>query len=182
MSALLVMSMLCGCSTKDNTLVQALALRKELLSASKCSFQTEITADYGDIIHTFQADCVVDETGNLVFTVTLPESIAGISGRITQEDASLIFGDKAIAFPMLADGQISPVCSPWLFIKALRGGYFSGCGKENTGFCLYIDDSFQDHPLRFEVYTDLDMVPASVDLFWINSRILSLKIQNFVIQ
>lgn len=181
-AALLIISTFCGCSTKDDAWNQALNLRKKLLSATACSFSTEISADYGDIIHTFQMDCSVDGLGNLDFSVTAPESIAGICGSITQDGASLTFEDKALAFPMQADDQISPVCSPWLFMNALRGGYLSGCAEDDTGLCLYIDDSFRDYPLRFEVYADSDTIPTHVDFVWENNRILSLNIKNFVIQ
>lgn len=181
-AAVLSICMFCGCSTKDDTLGQALDLRKKLLSASVCSFSADIAADYGDIIHTFQVDCSVDEIGNLDFSVTYPESIAGICGLITNNGASLNFDDKVLAFPLQADGQISPVCAPWLFINALRGGYLSGFSKSDTGLCFYIDDSLHDYPLRFEIYTDLDAIPVHVDFVWENSRILSLNIKNFVIQ
>lgn len=181
-AALLILSMLCGCNAKDDTIKQATDLRSRLLSANACTFDAVITADYGDKIHTFQLECTVDRVGNLSFTVISPESISGITGQISQDGAKLTFYDNVLAFPMLADGEISPVCSPWLFMNALRGGYISGCSSSDTGLCIYIDDSFRDRPIQLEISTDKDAVPNHIELVWQNNRILSLDVQDFVIQ
>lgn len=177
----LVLCTLCGCRAKDNALEQATDLRKNLLAADGCSFQASITADYEDNVHTFQMTCSIDSNGKLNFIVNAPETISGISGWISHDGANLTFEDKVLAFPMLADGQISPVYSPWLFMNSMRGGYLSGCSEESDGLCIYIDDSFCDHPLKVEVNTDHDAIPTHVELIWQNRRILSLDIQNFVI-
>lgn len=177
----LILSTLCGCTAKGDTLEQATDLRKQLLAADGCTFQASITADYEDKVHTFQMDCSMDSTGRLDFTVTAPETISGITGYISHNGANLTFEEKILAFPMLADGQISPVYSPWLFMNSLRGGYLSGCSEEPDGLCIYIDDSFCDNPLKIEVTTDHNTIPTYAELIWQNRRILSLDIQNFVI-
>lgn len=176
---LLVLSFFSGCSSRNPGLEQATNLRANLLAADGCSFKTEIIADYGDIIHTFQMSCEVNSTGRLDFTVTAPNSISGISGFISHDGASLTFDETVLGFPMLADGEISPVCAPWLFIHSLRGGYISGCSKETDGLCIYLDDSFCDDPLKLEVRTDQNSVPTYCEFIWQNRRILSLKIHDF---
>lgn len=181
-AVILVLSMFCGCTAKDDALKQATDLRTELLTFEKCCFQAAITADYGDNIHTFQMDCTVDAEGCLSFTVTDPQTISGITGHIAEDEAALTFDDKVLAFPMLADGQISPISSPWLFLNSLRGGYLSGVSEESEGLCIYIDDSFHEYPLQLEVYTDQDVVPTHAEFIWQNSRIISLDIRNFLIQ
>lgn len=180
-TVILVFSMLCGCTAKDNPLEQTTALREELLEAEGCTFQATITADYESAIHTFAVSCSVDTVGTLNFTVTEPDTISGITGYISDDDASITFDDKVLAFQMLADGQISPISTPWLFLKALRGGYISGCSANNAGLCIYIDDSFREYPLQIEVYADVNTIPYHVDFIWQNRRILSLDIQDFVI-
>lgn len=177
----LVLCMFCGCSAKENALEQVTDLRKTLLEADGCTFQASITADYEDKVHTFQMTCSVDSNGKLDFTVIAPETISGISGYISYDGGNLTFEEKVLAFPKLADGQISPIYSPWLFINSLRGGYLSGYSEESDGMCIYIDDSFCDHPLKAEVKMDKDMIPTHVEFIWQNRRILSLDIQNFLI-
>ena len=178
---LLILSMLSGCSKGSSGLEQATTLRANLLSAAGCSFIAEITADYGDVIHSFQMLCDVNSTGRLDFTVTEPETISGITGYISEDGANLTFEETVLAFPMLADGEISPVCAPWLFMNTLRGGYISGCSDEPDGLCIYLDDSFCDYPLKLEVLTDQNSVPTYAEFIWQNRRILSLNIQSFVI-
>lgn len=180
-TVILTLSILCGCSVRDQSMEQATALRKEILEAEGCTFQATITADYGSAIHTFAVSCSADTTGTLSFTVTEPGTISGITGYISDDDASITFDDKILAFQMLADGQISPICAPWLFLKGLRGGYISGCSVDDAGLCVYIDDSFREYPLQLEVYTDVNTIPYHVDFIWQNCRILSLDIHDFVI-
>ena len=180
-TVILALSILCGCSVKDQSMEQATALRKEILDAEGCAFEATITADYGSAIHTFTVSCSADTAGTLSFTVTEPDTISGITGYISDDDASITFDDKVLAFQMLADGQISPISTPWLFLKALRGGYISGCSANDAGLCIYIDDSFREYSLQLEVYTDTNTVPYHADFIWQNRRILSLDIQDFAI-
>ena len=178
---LVIVCMLCGCSAKDERLEQATDFRKKLLAADGCTFEASITADYEDRLHTFQMSCSVGSNGNLDFIVNAPDTISGITGSISNDGSSLTFEEKVLAFPMLADGQISPVCTPWLLMNSLRGGYLSGCSKESDGLCIYIDDSFYDQPLNVEVWTDNNLVPYHAEFIWQSRRILSLDIKDFVI-
>ena len=178
----LAVFLLSGCQITDDQLNLAIDLRKRILEAERCSFQSVITADYGEALYTFQMDCTVDSVGNLHFTVTDPDSISGITGEISQDSASLTFDDKVLAFPVLADGQLTPVISPWLFINALRTGYLTGCSSNEEGLCIYIDDSYAEHPLRLEIYTDINTAPVHADIIWQETRILTLDIREFTLQ
>lgn len=178
----LVICVLSGCSQKNDPLRQATELRNNILSSSSCSFEAIITADYEDVIYSFQMDCHVDENGNLSFTVKDPETIAGITGQISKENAALTFDDKILAFPLLADGQLTPVSAPWIFYSTLRSGYISGCNRNDDGLCLYIDDSFEENPFHLEIYTDSQLRPIHADFFWNQQRVLSADIRNFAIQ
>jgi hypothetical protein len=157
-------------------------LRKDLLASKTCSFQAVITADYPNSIYNFQMDCAFDQNGTLSFTVTDPETIAGITGQFSDDSAALTFDDKLLAFPVLADGQLTPVSTPWIFVNALRSGYMSACGKEENGFCLYINDSYSDNPIELEIYTDNNHIPVRTEIIWENRRILSADIRNFTLQ
>ena len=181
-AVVLIACLLSGCQAKDHSLEEAMELRTQILNAEKCSFQAVVTADYGDDLYTFQMECEADSSGSLNFTVSDPETISGITGSISSENAALTFDDKILAFPMLADGQLTPVSAPWLFLNSVRSGYLSGCGKTDNGICIYIDDSFSEKPIRLEIYTDENTVPMQADIIWQNRRVLSLSIRNFIIQ
>ena len=175
--------LLSGCSHQDNTLKQATEFREALISASACTFQAIVTADYGTDLYTFQMDCDYSTDGNLSFTVTDPETISGIQGCFSlYDEGKITFDDVVLAFPILSEKQPTPVSAPWIFITALRSGYLSGVSRLESGYCLYIDDSYQDNPLFLEVYTDGNMLPIHADIIWQDQRILSLDVRFFTIQ
>ena len=175
--------LLSGCSSRENSqMEQVIDLRKTILEASNCSFLAAITVDYGNEVYTFQMNCEAGKDDTLNFSVTDPETIAGITGEISNEQAAFTFDDRVLAFPMLADDQLAPVAAPWLFIKALRSGYLTGCSKEGEGLCIYVDDSFEDNLLQLLIYTDADTVPIRAEFIYKDRRILTMDIKDFILQ
>ena len=157
---------------------RAMEFRSVLLS--KCvAFDTIITADYGDKTYTFGAYCEADTNGTLTFTVTAPETIAGITGKFSQNRGKLTFDNQALAFPMLADGQVTPVSGPWILMNTLRSGYLTSCGKEGQGLRLSIDDSYQDDALHLDIWLDADDNHVRGEILWQGRRIVSMEVKNF---
>lgn len=176
---ILCILMLCGCENKDKAMNQAIAFRQKLMSSDQCSFRCVIYADYGDIIHSFSMQCEFDSQGTMNFQVIEPETISGISGTIHSEGGELTFDGNALAFPILADGYLSPVSAPWVFMKALRSGYMDSCGEETDGYLLLLKDSYEENPLQLEVLLDSDFKPKNVQMLWQGRRILSLDVKDF---
>ena len=54
---------LTGCGVNHAELDRAMELRAKLLAASGCSFDTLITADFGDKTYTFAVECQSDGQG-----------------------------------------------------------------------------------------------------------------------
>ena len=79
---LILVFLLVGCSG-NSEFDKAMTLRDQLLKSSGCTFDTVITADYGDSLYTFAMQCKVDELGVLSFAVTEPETISGITVGIS---------------------------------------------------------------------------------------------------
>ncbi len=165
-----------GCNGKD-AMDDALALRHKILQASACSFTVLITADYGDVTYSFAMDSVADEKGNITFTVSAPETIAGITGKLTADGGSLTFDDVALAIPMLTDDQITPVSAPWILMRTLRGGYITSC----TDGRITIDDSYDDDALKLDITLNGEKIPSFVEIYWKNRRILTLEVKSFVL-
>lgn len=156
--------------------------RASLLSGMGCSFQAVITADYQEELYSFTLDCHSDEKGSLHFTVVEPESISGISGLISGEGGKLTFdNDEALAFEMLADGQVTPVTAPWLLVKTLRSGYVTSCGMDGDLMRVSIDDSFQDEALHLDFWFTDENIPKHAEILWADRRILSLEVTKFEI-
>jgi len=178
---LLILLLLSGCSQKTKELETALALRSNILQSQECSFETNITADYGDYISSFVMNCTGDSNGNLIFAVTEPTSISGISGSITGEGGQLLFEDTALHFPLLADEQLSPVSGPWFFLKSLRGGYITSACTEDGSVYLSIDDSYETDSLRLDIKMNELNLPVHADILYNGRRIMTLDVRNFSI-
>lgn len=178
---LLVLVLFSGCSGPEDGLDRAMTLRARLLQGA-CSFTAEVTADYGQQVHTFTLDCRGDPQGNLSFAVTLPESIRGITGSVTGEGGMLTFAGAALQFASLADGQLSPVSAPWVLLKTLRSGYLTSAGMDGDLLLVCMDDTYADNALKLEVWLDEGDNPVRADLVYDGRRILSVTIRNFQIQ
>lgn len=141
----------------------------------------EVTADFGENTYTFCLVCEADKQGNVKFTVAEPESISGISGSIDGSGGKLTFDAAALAFSLLADGEVSPVSAPWLFLKTLRSGYMTAAGKEADMTRITIDDSYEADALQLDIWLDTSDVPVQAEVIWQGRRVLSMQIRNFVI-
>ena len=179
---MLTLLMFTGCSKTKDMLDMAMALRADLLACESCSFDAAITADYGDELHNFAMHCIGDNDGNLAFTVTKPESISGITGVISAGEGKLTFDDTAVAFPLLAEGQVTPVSGPWILMKTLMGGYLTACNEEAELIHLMINDSYADDALELEIWLDGDSNPVQAEIGYEGRRILTMEIENFQIQ
>lgn len=178
-AVLLAILMLSGCKNANSEIGRAMTLRERLLSSNGCAFDAVITADYGDKVYTFGMTCQTDSQGDLTFTVTDPESISGITGTVTQKGGHLTFDDRALAFEMLADGQVTPVSAPWLLIRTLRSGYLSACGKDEDNMRISIDDSYEDNALHLDIWVNSKDVPIRGEILWQGQRVVSLEVRNF---
>ena len=176
-AAFMVLFLLCGCS--NSGINSAIDLRGKLLSGNGCEFQARITADYGDKLYSFTMNCKADATGRVDFTVVEPESIAGISGNLSSDGGNLTFDDQILSFAMIADGQITPVTAPWLFIRALQSGYIKGCGTTENGMHIQIDDSYLEDAMHVDIYTDQNEIPIRTEFLWRGRRILSMEMETF---
>lgn len=174
----LALILLCGCSANSADMDRAMALRGKL-QQKEVTFDVDITADYGDKIHTFSMECHADSKGNLKFTVTKPESIGGISGTVSKGNGKLTFDDQVLAFDILADDLISPVSGPWVLMETLRSGYLTSCSQEGNLLRVAIDDSYAENALHLEVWLDSSDIPQQCEIYWQGRRLLSMIVRNF---
>ena len=176
-----LMFLLTGCTGKRGELDRAMGLRAKLLGCLGCSFDVTITADYGDELYTFGMSCTGDNDGNIQFTVTAPETIAGITGSITGAGGQLTFDDVALDFELLADGQVTPVSGPWILMKTLLSGYLTACAEEEELLHLNIDDSYEDDALHLDIWLDRNDLPVQAEINYDGRRIVTMEVANFVI-
>ena len=172
------MVFLCGCGTNGDCMQRGLQFREKLLMQG-CSFVAQVTADYGDKAYTFRVGCTADTNGDISFIVVAPETISGIRGTIKADSGYLTFADAVLAFPLLADGEVSPVSAPWLMLKSLRSGYLSSAGMDGDLLQLTLNDSYEADALQVDVWLDEEDLPKQADILWQGRRVLSLEIENF---
>lgn len=176
---MLVLICLSGCDSDGSGMDRALKIREQMITGKGYRFTANITADYGDKIYTFVLDCSSEGKDTLHFKVISPDSISGISGSISGKGGSLTFDDQVLMFEMLADGQITPVSAPWLFIKSLNSGYIKGCTTTDDGLFLQIDDSYLEDAMQLDIRINDRDVPVFVEIIWKNKRIISMEVEDF---
>jgi len=170
--------MLSGCTDADDGLQRCMKLRERLLTGG-CSFETVVTADYGEAVYTFALNCDAEGEGAVSFCVASPEEITGISGTIDGGKGKFVFDDTVLAFPLLAEGEVSPVSAPWLLIRALRSGFMASAGKEGDLLRLSVNDSYEADALRLDVWLDGQDKPVRAEILWQGRRVLSMEIKEF---
>jgi hypothetical protein len=178
---IIMMMLLCACGDTDDQIGEALALRQRILAGNGCKFSAEITADYGTELYQFTLSCEGGKQGNLRFSVVSPESISGVTGSISELGGVLTFDGTALGFPPIADGQLTPVIAPWVFLKTLRSGYIAACAKENERTYLQIDDSYSEKALHLDIWLNEDHMPVQAEILWEGRRILSITVREFTI-
>ena len=179
---MITLVILTGCTGKRDEMDRAMNLRATLLGSEGCSFTAQICADYADAIQEFTLYCEGTNEGNLGFRVESPESISGITGRFQGGKGELTFEDAALAFPLLADGQVTPVSGPWILLKTLLGGYLTACTEEEELLRLTIYDSYEEDALQMEIWLNTENLPVQAEIIYDGRRILTMEIENFQIR
>ena len=177
---LLALLFLFGCSGETAEMTRGLTLREKLLNANGCSFDADITADFGEQIYSFRLACQGNKDGSLSFAVQAPDTISGISGILSAKTGKITFDeDRTVAFPMLAEGEVTPVSGPWIFYNTLRSGYIVACGTEGEWLRLTINDTYEEEALQVDIWLDDEDRPISAEIFWHGRRVLSIGVTNF---
>lgn len=156
-----------------------MALRSKILKADQVQFTVDIAADYGDSLQLFSMECTSDSTGDVMFTVTAPDTIAGISGNISNGEGNLTFDDTALHFELLTDNQLNPASAPWILMKTLRSGYLTSAGMEEDLLRLTIDDSYEDNALQLDIWLTKDEIPQRTEICYDGRTILTLSVRDF---
>lgn len=167
-----------GCSGRDPVMEEALAIRSQLLSTESVRFRAEIRADYITAIEQFTLDCAFDGTGRMTFTVLEPEDIAGLRGSVYGTEGCVEFDDTVLAFPLMADGRLSPLSGAWVLMKALREGAITAVCREEELLHLTVDDSYSDDALTVDVWLE-DGVTQEAEIAWEGRRCLTMTVDDF---
>lgn len=175
----LLLLFLSGCGETDK-LQTGMELRSRLLQCRECSFSVDILADNGQEISEFSMDCTADSRGEILFTVTAPESISGISGKLSASGGALTFDERLLDFGLFPDGDVSPVSAPWIFLNTLRSGNLLSACEEAGRTRLSADDSYAEDALRLDIWLEKEL-PVRAEVLSGGRRILTLDVRSFTI-
>lgn len=174
----LLLVLLMGCAGPDPSMETALALRTKCLSVDTVSFQTDVRADYITEYEDFSMACKTDRDGNVSFLVLEPEEIADIRGTVRGTEGTVEFDGTVLAFPLLAEGRLSPVSGPWVLMKAIRSGCIIAAGQEGELVHVTIDDSYADNALTVDIWME-DGEVVEAEIAWEGMRVLSMTFDDF---
>lgn len=173
----LAVLLLAGCAG-DAPEAELTALRAALDKAQRVVFTAQVSANYIDSVEQFTLDCSADGSGNVEFTVGLPQEISGIRGTVSGETGSLEFEDTVLAFPLMARERISPVSGPWILLRALDRGSVAACVREGELLHVTVEDTFSGAELTVELWLSGTELTAG-EIAYQGIRQMSLIIDDF---
>ena len=153
-------------------------LRSRCLSDRTVTFTAEVRADYITRIEEFELECASEPEGTLSFRVLEPEDIADIRGTVRGSEGTVEFDDTVLAFPLMAEGRLSPLSGPWVMMKAIRSGCILAAGREGELIHVTIDDSYEDNALTVDLWLE-DGQLEEAEIAWEGRRCLSMTFDGF---
>ena len=174
---MLLCVLLSGCTKNERILQPALDFRTNVLGAETCKFSCHVEADYGDRVYTFSLDCVYDGE-NAEFTVTAPETIAGIQAKIHDGDAELQFDGVSLEYGVLANGYVAPLKTPWILGNAWSKEYIASAWEEDGYYCFSVLAGYDEEELTVNTWLK-DRKPVKAEVLYEGKRVLNITIENF---
>ena len=147
MTTLLLAS--CGQGRGNEGEELALTIRGEYLAMDGCAARAAVTADYGQRVYRYEMAVAVSG-GETLLTLSAPETVAGLTARMSGEENLLEFDGISVETGPLDEDGLTPVSAVPALLEAARSGYITGTGAETA---LWFDAA--THALtRGEISTD----------------------------
>lgn len=132
--------LLAGCGQGGGNEAEELALtiRGEHLAMNGCAARAAVTADYGQRVYRYEM--AVSVTGQeTLLTLSAPETVAGLTARMTGEENLLEFDGVSVETGPLDDNGLTPVSAVPALLEAAKTGYITACALEEDGTVLRVD-------------------------------------------
>ena len=128
----------CGQAGVSEAEELALAVRAEYLAMDSCTTRAAVTADYGQRVYQYELAAAVsgEET---VLTLSAPETVAGLTARLSGEENLLEFDGVSVETGPLDDDGLTPVSALPALLEAAKSGYITACALEEDGTVLRVD-------------------------------------------
>lgn len=128
----------CGKAGVSEAEELALTIRGEYLAMDGCAARAAITADYGQRVYRYGLAVAVsgEETA---LTLSAPETVAGLTARMTGEENLLEFDGVCVETGPLDETGLTPVSAVPALLEAAKSGYITACALEEDGAVLRVD-------------------------------------------
>lgn len=132
--------LLAGCGGTGVSRAEELALmiRGEYLASDRCAARLSVTADYGRRVYRYELTAAVNGE-DITMTLTAPETVAGLTARLTEAENLLEFDGLSVETGPLDESGLTPVSALPALLEAARAGYITTCALEEDGALLRVD-------------------------------------------
>ncbi len=122
----------CGGGASDAEQL-ALDIRGEYLAMEGCTAQLVLTADYGQRVYEYGLALEYRREGESVLTVTSPEAVAGVTGRLRDGSGYLEYDGVWVETGPLDDSGMSPMEAVPVLLRYATEGFIAECAMETYG-------------------------------------------------
>lgn len=99
---------------------------------TSCAAQAVVTADYGQRVYRYELSAAVNGEEALL-TLTAPETVAGLTARIEEDEGWLEYDGAILETGELAPGGLTPMGAIPALLETARSGYLDTCVLEELG-------------------------------------------------
>ena len=178
MTLFLLLICLTGCKGEDRLLSQAIRFRGELVEAGGCSFIADLECDYGEIVEHFSLQFDWTEGSGGELTLLEPETIAGITARVSPEEGTVTYDGLALGFAPLAEDSVSPAGAPALVVDCWSRAYIHSAGEDGERYRVCYQKNYGQNAMLIDTYFE-NGIPILAELCYNGKRILKLSISDF---
>ncbi len=158
---------------------QALQLRTELLQAGGCRYAADVSVNYDDVRFDFSLDCVCGADGAARMTIRAPQTLAGIAAELSASSARVEFEDTAVAFGLMADGNLAPMQLPQLLVQALCADYIEAAGREGDAVRVTYLHGYDEKELTVDVWLSGALMPDYAEVSYQGQMLAAMTITDF---
>ena len=178
---MLLLALLCGCARVGaNPAQQILRFRSELLAAGGCSFDLDVTADFGSSAAQFSLACTYDPETGTELRVTAPASIAGVTASVSEDVSAVQFDGVQIALGSLAGGSLAPLAAPYVLAQSWAKEYLALTGAEDGLLRATFRMGYDADELTVDTWFSVpELTPVRAEVSKAGEMLLSADIHNF---
>ena len=93
-----------------------------MMTMTSCAAQAVVTADYGQRVYRYELSAAVNGEEALL-TLTAPETVAGLTARIEEDEGWLEYDGAILETGELAPGGLTPMGAIPALLETARSGY-----------------------------------------------------------